>query len=90
MLEKLKFNVSSHYMSSKNSKESGGYLSSTTYGGVKSSLTHMYRMSDKAMVRGFKKLISQLMLGIKRVVADNRRYSGASLDEGKREMSFEV
>ena len=27
---------------------------------------------------------------MKRVVADNRRKSGASLDEGKKEMSFEV
>ena len=36
----------------------------------------------------FKKL--QIVSGMKRVVAANKRQSGASLDEGKKAMSFEV
>ena len=38
----------------------------------------------------FKKEPSQLMSGMKRVLAANKRESGASLDEGKKAMSFEV
>ena len=55
VLEKLTFNVFSRYMSIKKSKKSGGYLSVTSYGGVWSSLTHMYRMNGKMMDGGFKK-----------------------------------
>ena len=54
VLEKLTFNVFSHYMSTKKSKKSGGYLSATSYGEVRSSLTHLYRISDKIMDGGFK------------------------------------
>ena len=39
---------------------------------------------------GLKKELSQFMLGMKKVVADNKRESGASLDEGNRATSFEV
>ena len=49
VLEKMTLNVFSHYMSTKNSKKSGRYLSATSYGGVQSSLTHMYPMSGKTM-----------------------------------------
>ena len=49
VLEKTTFNIFSHYMSTKKSKTSGGYLSATSYGGFRSSLTNMYRMSGKTM-----------------------------------------
>ena len=42
------------------------------------------------MDRGFKIELYQLMLGMKRVVAANKREYGASLDEGKREIVFGV
>ena len=47
VLEKMTFNVFSYYISTKKSKNSGGYLSDTSYGGVLISLTHLYRMSGK-------------------------------------------
>ena len=49
VLEKMTFNIFSDYMSTKNSKNSIGYLSSTSYGGVQSSLTCMYCMSVNTM-----------------------------------------
>ena len=49
ILEKMTFNVFSHYMLTKKSKEYGGYLSATGDGGVRSALTHMYCMSGKTM-----------------------------------------
>ena len=84
MLEKITFNVFSHYMSTKKSKNSRGYLSATTYGGVRSFLTHLYPMSGNTIDGELKKELSQFMLGIKIVVAANKRESGASLDEGKK------
>ena len=41
LLEKMTFNIFSHYMSMKESKNSGVYLSATIYGGIRSALTHM-------------------------------------------------
>ena len=73
VLEKLKFKVFSHYTPTKKNKKPGGYLSATSYGGVQSVLTHMYRMSGKTMDGGFKKELSQFMLGMKKVVAANKR-----------------
>ena len=90
VLEKLTFNVFFHYMSTKKSRNYGGYLSATSYGGVRSSLTHLYRMSGNTTDRKFKKEISKFMSGMKRVVAANKRESGASIDEGKRAMIFEA
>ena len=90
MLEKLTFNVFSRCISTKKSKESRGYLSATSYGGVRISLTHPYPMSGKKMEGGFEKELSQFMSGMKKIVAANKIESGDSLDEGKREISFEV
>ena len=42
------------------------------------------------MDREFKKELSQFMVGMKRFVASNKRESVASLDEGKKAISFEV
>ena len=44
VLDKMTSNVFSHYMSTKTSKNLGGYLSATSYGGVQSSLTILYHM----------------------------------------------
>ena len=54
VLEKMTFNVFSHYISTKKSKKYGVYLSATSYCGVRSSLTHLYRMSGKTMDGFFK------------------------------------
>ena len=88
--EKMTFNFFSHYMSTKKSKKSGGYLSTASYCGVRSSLTHLYPMSGKTMDGELKKELYQFMSGIKRVVASNKRESGASLDEWKKAMSLEA
>ena len=53
--EKMTFNVFYHYMSTKKIKIYMEYLSSTRYGGVRSSLTHLYRMSGKMMDGELKK-----------------------------------
>ena len=76
----MTFHVFYHYMSTKNSQTFGGYLSATSYGGLQSSLTRMYRMSGKTMDGEFQKELSQFMSGMKRVVAAHKRESGASLD----------
>ena len=44
ILEKMSFNIFSHY-SSTQKKHNGNYLSSTAYGGLRSALFHVYRMS---------------------------------------------
>ena len=66
------------------------YFSDTSYGGVRIYLTHMYRMSGNMMDGELIKELSQFMLGMKIVVTSKKRESGASLDEGKNAMRFEV
>ena len=90
VIEKLTFNIFSHYMSTKKSKRSGGNLSATGYGGIRSALTHLYRMCGKEMDEEFRKDLSQFMSGMKRHVAAQKRDSGVNLDEGKKAMSFDV
>ena len=90
VLEKLTFNVFSHYMSTKKSKKSGGYVYANIYGGVQIYLIHLYRMSDKTMDRGFEKELSQFMLGIINVVVANNRLSSTNILDGNRAMIFEV
>ena len=77
-------------MLTKKSKKSERYLSDTKYGGVRSYLIHLYRMSGKTMDGEFKKELPQFIPVMKRVVVSTNRESGASLDEGKKAMSFEV
>ena len=50
----------------------------------------MYRMSGKTVDGGFKKELYKFIPGMKIFVADNKSKYSASLDEGKRAMSFEV
>ena len=52
------------------------YLSATKYGGIRSALTHLYRVSVKNMDQGFKK--------------ENKRQDGISLEERKKTTSFDV
>ena len=54
VLEKMTFNVFSPYISTKKSRKYGVYLSDTSYFGVRSSLTHLYRMSGKTMDKDLK------------------------------------
>ena len=77
-------------MSTKKSKTSGGYLSATSYGGFRCSLTNMYRMSGKTMDGELNKEIYQFMLVMKRVFASNKREYGAIINEGRKAMSFVV
>ena len=41
LLEKMKFDLFSHYIPMKKSKHSGVYLSTASYGGIHSELTHI-------------------------------------------------
>ena len=73
VLEKMTFHFFSHYMSTKTSKNLGGYLSDTSYGGFQSYLTNMYHMSGKTMDGEFNKEIYQSMLRIQIVNVSNKR-----------------
>ena len=46
LLEKMTFNLFSHYIPMRKSKILGVYLSATNYVGIYSALTHLYRASE--------------------------------------------
>ena len=54
VLEKMSFNIFSHYISTKKHKKSSNHLSATGYGGIRSVLNHLYRMSRKDTEEGLK------------------------------------
>ena len=89
ILSKLTFNVFSHYLTTRKNKK-GKYLSKGAYSGIRSALMHMYRMSGEEMNAGFRKDLGQFISGMKRVVTKAKLEEGASLDEGKKPMSFDV
>ena len=90
LLEKMTFNLFSHYKSMKKIKNLGVYLSATSYEGICIALTHMYRASGKDMDQEFSKELSQFMSVMNRVIDSNKRQYGISLEEGKKAMSFDV
>ena len=51
VLDKLPFNVFYNYMPTKKIENYGGCLSATSFDGVQSSLTRLYRMIGKTMER---------------------------------------
>ena len=85
----MSFNIFSHYASTQK-KDNGNYLTSTAYGGFRSALFHVYRMSGTPIPDEMRKEIAQFMSGMKRTVAASRATNGQSLDEGKKSMSVEV
>ena len=90
LLEKMIFNLFSHYMSMKKSKNSVVYPSASSYGCIRSALTHMYRVSGKYMDQEFRKELSQPMSVMKRAIASNSRQSGISLNELNKAIIFDV
>lgn len=89
VLEKLTFNVFSHYLTTRKNRN-GNLLSRSSYGGIRSALVYLHRMNGTEMTDDMQKDISQLMSGIKRKVAKEKITSGQSLEEGKRPMSFDA
>ena len=88
LLAKTTFNIFSHYMSMKRSKNSGVYLYAPSYGGIRSALTHMCRVSGQEMDQLFKKELYQFMSGMKRVIDSNKSQYEISIEEGKKTTSF--
>ena len=66
------------------------YLSATNYGGIRSALTHMDRVSRKDMNQLFKKEIYHFMSVMKRLISSNKKQDGISLEEWNKVMNFDV
>ena len=79
LMEKITFDLFSHYTSMKKIKKSGVYLSATIYEGIRSALTSLYRASGNDMDQLFKKELSYFILVMKRVIASNKKQYGISL-----------
>jgi len=86
ILEKVTFSVFSHYLTNRKGK----MLSKSAYGGVRSALMYLHKISGYETPDHFKVDLSQFNRGINRKVAEEKQASSASLEEGKKPMSFEV
>ena len=89
VLQKLTFNIFSHYLATRRTK-ANKYLSKTSYGGERSALMHLYRLSGETISEDFNKLLREFLSGMKRTATQSKVDNGESLDEGKKPMSFEV
>ena len=87
LLNKLTFNLFSHYLTTCKSKK-GEYLSEA--GQIQSSLKHLYQMSGEKMEEEYEDELLQFMIALKQTVISTWTESGRSLDEGKKGMSYEV
>ena len=77
ILQKITFNLFSHYLTTRRNK-GGGFLSKSSYSGVIIAFFHMYHMSGETMPEDFKIKLSEFMSGIKRTVASQESESGIS------------
>ena len=71
VLEKLMFNIFSHYVTTRKNK-TGGLLSKSSYGGIRSALVYLHRMNGSEMDPGMKDDMKEFMSGLKRKVAKSR------------------
>ena len=89
VLQKVTFNVFSNYLATKRNKK-GQMLSKSTYGTLRSALTHLYKMAGQEIPDKFRQEMSTFSRGIKRKVTQEKMESGLSLEEGKKAMNFDV
>ena len=89
ILPSLKFNIFSHYLTTRR-KKNKCYLEKTTYGGIRSALTHLFRMVGQEMENTMMKEMYQFTSGIKRTIVKDKIARGGSLNEGKRPIRFYV
>ena len=89
IIQRLTFNVFSHYLTTKKKKD-GSYLSKSHYGSLRSSFVYLFTLCGESIDPKFEKDLSQFMSGMKRKSAKQKAESGESLDEGKKPMSFDV
>ena len=76
VLEKMTFDILSHYISTRKRMKNENYLSASNYGKIRSSLTHMFRRSGQDMNKDLEKNLTESMKGLKKT---------AAAENGKRE-----
>ena len=89
ILVSLTFNIFSHYLTTRR-KQNQSYLEKSTYGGIQSSLGHLFRMSGKQMSKMMAREMSQFMSGIQRTVVSEKISEGGSINEGKHPMILQT
>ena len=77
ILQKITFNLFSHYLTTRRNK-GGWFLSKASYYGARSAFFRMYHMSGETIPKEFNIDISQFINGMKRTVASQMSESGES------------
>ena len=89
ILQKVTFNVFSHYLATKRNKK-GEMMSKSSYGMFRSAFTHLHKMAGQAIPLQFQQDMATFNRGIKRKVTQEKMEAGLSLEEGKKAMNFDV
>jgi len=87
-IELITFTHFSRYLSYRKQKETGHFLSSSSYDGMRTSLVHLFRLGNMELPRDFFKELGTLMGGLKRSVAREKQDLGLKLTEGKVPLTF--
>ena len=93
ILPKLSFALFTKYMIDIRSMDDNNnvcYMSSVSYGTIKSSLVYLFNASGHKMEGSLSKELNTFMRGLKKIIAKEKAQSGVSLEEGKKPMSFAV
>ena len=89
ILENVTFEIHSRYISTRK-KDSGGYLSKITNGGMQSGLLHLFRCCDTEIPENFYADLTTLMQGMKRTVARDKQQKGIKVEDGKSPLSLQM
>ena len=65
-------------------------LTKTAYGSIRSAFMYLHKLAGFETTVEFRQDMTQFNCGIKQKVAEEKLASGASLEEGKRAMNFDV
>ena len=88
VMKEVTFDVIATFMAGKKDNE-GKYYGKSTYDGIRSSLMHLYTMSNVTPTEEFRARMATFMKGFKRTIIGQKVENGESLEEGKEVMSFE-
>ena len=89
ILQRLTFNLFSHYVTTRK-KNGGGSLSKSTYGSIRSAFKYLHKMAGSQVSEEYERSLTQFNRGMIRQITTEKAEKGVSLEEGKKAMNMDV
>ena len=89
ILQRLTFNLFSHYVTTRK-KNGGGLLSKSTYGSIRSAFKYLHKMAGSQVSEEYERSLTQFNKGMIRQITTEKAEKSVSLEEGKKAMNMDI